>query len=726
MAKELILLNQEIQKLWDYMNKVILSDNCTLYHGNCLEVMQELKDIHACVTYPPYNLGFMGKEWDKSGVSFNSDTWKIINDTLLPGAHLLSFAGTRTYHRIASAIEDSGFEIRDMISWIYGCLSEDTHLINEDGNITSYTSIKPNDKVLVYDKYTKEFFYSEVEEIYEYNIKDTCYRIQSDFTDQIVSRNHRCLVERSGKEIFIFAEDLQEKENIPFLENVFNLHEAISNNNKRTSITKQNLFSEMCQYFNFSKKQRTKKTFGEIITKENLLYSVWERIFSQYKTYKESQNFCLQQILQWYFTWKRMEKTCLQGACSVDSRIQKTTKNSNDWKFQSFLERWNNISPKSWKLQRSKIYSLLSRIYFYGKKRWLCNGTSIYYGKAYRKMFDKNRSCSSYRSQFIKQCNRKSNVISHQCGTQGIREWSGHKTSLATIIPFEYEGIIWCIKVKTGAFVAIRNGKAFVTGNSGFPKSHNISKAIDKMKGVNFEEIPASGVGFMNPKGSGGYNVTKHQLKQIGESSEEAKSWEGWGTALKPACEPICFARKPLSEKTIAENVLKYGTGAINIDDCRVELFEGDDSRLGGKGEWNIRREMSKYTVSLPPKIMGVSPLGRFPANIIHDGSEEVLEHFPELKARFFYCAKASTKERGEENKHPTLKPFTLMEYLCKLITPSNGTILDPFMGSGTTGIAAVQNGFGFIGIEQNKEYFNIAVARIKHKLNILKGNNYC
>ena len=241
-------------------------------------------------------------------------------------------------------------------------------------------------------------------------------------------------------------------------------------------------------------------------------------------------------------------------------------------------------------------------------------------------------------------------------------------------------------------------------------------------------------------------------------------------------------------KKHIAENVLKNGTGAINIDDCRVELFEGDDSRLGGKGEWNIRREMSKYTVSLPPKIMGSNPLGRFPANVIHDGSEEVIEHFPETQSgtllhrhkkgnkttdiygsfkenkseteyisnkgsasRFFYCAKASTKERGEglenfekqrsggmqatldgsmltgsgnertttrANFHPTVKPLSLMSYLCKLITPFNGTILDPFMGSGTTGIAAVQNGFGFIGIEQNEEYFNIAIERIKKAIN--------
>ena len=113
------------------MNKITFSDNCTLIHGDCLEVMKDIKNIHACITDPPYNLGFMGKEWDKGGISFCSDTWKIVNNTLLPGAHLLSFAGTRTYHRIASAIEDGGFEIRDMISWIYGTGFPKSHNISK-------------------------------------------------------------------------------------------------------------------------------------------------------------------------------------------------------------------------------------------------------------------------------------------------------------------------------------------------------------------------------------------------------------------------------------------------------------------------------------------------------------------------------------------------------------------------------------------------------------------
>jgi DNA modification methylase len=172
------------------------------------------------------------------------------------------------------------------------------------------------------------------------------------------------------------------------------------------------------------------------------------------------------------------------------------------------------------------------------------------------------------------------------------------------------------------------------------------------------------------------------------------------------------MARKPLSEKSIADNILKHGTGGINIDGSRVEG-------------------------------------GRFPANVMHDGSEEVVSGFPHTKsgtlspdmnikestgwsggskadrvkntfignegsaARFFYCPKVSKSERGEDNTHPTVKPQELMKYLCRLVTPKGGTLLDPFMGSGSTGMAAKDEGFKFIGIEREKEYFEIAEKRI-------------
>jgi site-specific DNA-methyltransferase (adenine-specific) len=218
---------------------------------------------------------------------------------------------------------------------------------------------------------------------------------------------------------------------------------------------------------------------------------------------------------------------------------------------------------------------------------------------------------------------------------------------------------------------------------SGFPKSLDVSKAIDKAAGVKFFAVPANGVGFMNSEGEGGYNVTKNQLIRKGESTDDARTWQGWGTALKPAWEPIIVARKPI-EGTVAANVMKYGTGAINVDGCRVHGGASDGgsvsgaTALGQGSGWNAHENRET-------EIDRSMAQGRWPANLVHDGSDEVLELFPVTgsskaaprggtnpnpmdwgnsradgdvckghddnggsAARFFYCAKASKSDRDE------------------------------------------------------------------------------
>jgi DNA modification methylase len=200
-------------------------------------------------------------------------------------------------------------------------------------------------------------------------------------------------------------------------------------------------------------------------------------------------------------------------------------------------------------------------------------------------------------------------------------------------------------------------------------------------------------------------------------ATDAAKQWDGWGTALKPACEFFTLARKPLSEKTIAANVLKWGTGGINIDGCRVgtEVIKTQAKEKGS----SFTSVGSSQGFNGCPESMHQ---GRFPANLIHDGSQEVLDGFPEAgdksPSRFFYCAKASKKDRNEGNNHPTVKPTALMAYLCRLITPTGGTVLDPFMGSGSTGKAAIREDFDFVGCELDADYYAIATARIDAEQN--------
>jgi site-specific DNA-methyltransferase (adenine-specific) len=336
---------------------------------------------------------------------------------------------------------------------------------------------------------------------------------------------------------------------------------------------------------------------------------------------------------------------------------------------------------------------------------------------------------------------------------------------------------------------------------SGFPKSHDISKAIDRQAGVEREVLGyVEPFGRENRSGKGGdwHDTGNGGLKEkeiTAPATEEAKQWEGWGTALKPAYEPILLARKPIPT-TVADNVLTHGVGGLNIDECRVGTEEiktqGGQKFPNLYGDYNVAEDTYHN--------------GRFPANIIHDGSEEVVEGFPDnvkgkagmtklssfnfdvssenlgqklssqvglgdegSASRFFYTSKASKKDRDDgllgfekqtkaenllqrkegsdgatwngkyetgnayagagapkRNIHPTVKPTDLMQYLIRLIAPKGATVLDIFMGSGSTGKAAmIENverdaNYHFIGIDRTEEYMPIAEARIEFGLHYL------
>lgn len=291
--------------------------------------------------------------------------------------------------------------------------------------------------------------------------------------------------------------------------------------------------------------------------------------------------------------------------------------------------------------------------------------------------------------------------------------------------------------------------------------------------------------------------------KSLNIHKKDEQCPDGWGTALKPACEFFTLCRKPLSEKTVAANVLKWGTGGINIDGCRVEGISDSDKNNFHQNRKTIKEykgDDTLYKLGTKKVCSAENPQGRFPANLIHDGSQEVLDLFPVMSgagnkvgtprksgtfftdeqtqvnmkydnggsaARFFknindldvgnensfvtkrafYCPKASKKDRNEgceelkdkevllghnqaacpkltkdgkpnktitnKNNHPTVKPTALMAYLCRLITPTGGVVLDPYMGSGSTGKAAVREGFSFVGIELDPDYYEICKARI-------------
>ena len=413
--------------------------------GDCRESMAALpaESVDAVVCDPPYELGFMGKSWDASGIAYDLDVWRQAIRVLKPGGHLLAFSGSRTYHRMTCAIEDAGFEIRDQIMWVYG-----------SGFPKSLDVSKAIDK-------------------------------------------------RGG-----------------------NAHLTV----------------EIGAALKSARKAR-----GIGVTEADRTYCGGVTLWSWYEGRPAGQQ---------------------MPTAEVMSKI------ANDW-------------PE---LQR--------------------------YADA------------------IQEAERE--VVGQQSG----------------------------------------NIFSFAPGQGSDPIATTLSITA-----------PAT---------------------------EAARQWSGWGTALKPAHEPICLARKPLVG-TVAANVLRHGTGAINVDGCRVPaekatgwggggsaLYDGGLSREGGEAR--------------------LQDVGRWPANFIHDGSDEATEGLRDA-ARFFYTAKASSEDRDEmlgdvpRNMHPTVKPTDLMRYLVRMVTPPGGTVLDPFTGSGSTGRAAMLEGLRFIGCELSHEYAEIARARIRFTL---------
>ena len=300
------------------------------------------------------------------------------------------------------------------------------------------------------------------------------------------------------------------------------------------------------------------------------------------------------------------------------------------------------------------------------------------------------------------------------------------------------------VRIEDAGF-EIRDMLAWVYG-SGFPKSLDVSKAIDKAAGAAREVVGSKtsripgGKTFAQDEWTNARRAA-HLVDITAPGTEAARQWDGWGTALKPALEPITMARKPLTG-TVAQNVLEHGTGGLNIDGCRVEGEPWKAHSASGLAANKFFTDGEAAVIHKEPHAKG-----RWPANLIHDGSEEVVALFPDSNgqqgitgkrkqgnvygavtdagqgveprgdsgsaARFFYCAKTSKAERGEGNDHPTVKPLALMRWLLTLVTPPGGVVLDPFLGSGSTGAAAAALGVRFIGIERERKYFDLACERI-------------
>lgn len=746
-----------------------------IIQGDCMEVMREMPDnsIDTVITDPPYFLGFMGKKWDtpdkkQQGMyEFNFNWAKEALRVAKPGATLLCFGGTRTWHRLACAIEDAGWIIKDTIMWIYGCLSGDSEILTSNG-WKKYNEIKVGDEIFSLSLRTKNIEKNKVKKVFVYEVENEPMRLlENQNTSQLLTLNHKVLLReykriqknyiRKGKyDIdykYIDAYALPIRFKIP-LSGIYDGKYSIGNDfaeligwiiSEGNYHKDANAISIYQSSINYDKVKRIRY----ILRRLKIKYSHYQRERKyKDKKYIEHQFYLSGDIVNKIkeiipdkkLNWKLLELPYKEKEKLLIGLLEGDGSKGISGKYQAFYQ--NN-------LEGLEIFQAL--LHLTNKQGWIN---------------PKKYSCSIH--------------YNNETEFQGK-----HKKKF-----INYTGIVWCVETGLGNFIARRNGKIFITGNSGFPKATDISKQIDKMKKAKREKTGEdqkfgrcdSGIYQMNID-----NPPKMKFDRYDKpATPEAKQWEGYGTALKPAYEPILLCIKP-NEGSYAENALKWGVAGLNIDGGRIGIdkvkahhapkgtFAGGEER---KSDTNYYNNQGRFPANLildeesAKELDKQSGISRSRANIKSDnrknnGKSMFLDgiHNPENSyndtggaSRFFYVAKASRAERNmgcenmeekidcdrnpklnsanvpmnrsnnpKQNIHPTVKPLKLMEYLCILTrTPTGGIILDPFAGSGTTCMAAKKIGRDFIGIEREADYCAIARARIKVvKPNLERRKNF-
>jgi DNA modification methylase len=694
--------------------------------------------------------GFMGQSWDGFESPEHYQSWvtewaNLLRSFVYPGALLLAFGGTRTYHRLAAGLEDAGWTIADSLMWTYACVDESTEVLTKDG-WKHYSDSLESQHILCYDKETDSFNWEKPNHVFKYQISDTVYRIQSDYTDQLVTRNHRVLVEREGTLLFQFAEYLAPEQEIrvPILESVRDVWLAVQDASFRNCKTEPIL-----QGVPKSKTKRTAPSYpnsnGKSRDDIGYLRYMWKRVLeTELLDYQNREQF-LQLLMQRERTSQDIEKTCSQSAGRVVGRCGEVTQGKDDWGEQSGLEGGGYLPQPQGKLCESanQVCSLSSAIHQHGPQGWLCDGTSFACSPGDWPSSKTNRSCSSRGSQCYEQQLGKFRIIRQQSGPQTIRTSRLAQADLARIEPIHYEGLVWCPNIPSGAFVARRNGKVFITGNSGFPKGHR--------QELDFRVARHGGRhGYITNDA-----MLNTSLKERLAYLKLEQQWRGWNIALKPAYEPIVVARAPFSD-TYADLARLYGTGGINID----------GSRINGRWPANFMLDCSCETpheLGCPANILdqqsgdvkaGGSLSGQEPSKpaggvVYGRWDRHTWDSYNDEggASRFFFCTKAKTWEReaglsltsrkvndgrqspidtpyqrGEtkrRNTHPTVKPIQLTEYLARLILPpvldEPRRLLVPFSGSGSEMIGAHLAGWDEVtGFEQSAEYVDIANQRLE------------
>ncbi len=622
----------------------------TIHVGDCIPWLKGLPDdcADSCVTDPPYELGFMGKKWDGTGIAYSVEMWSEVLRVLKPGGFLLSFGGTRTYHRMACAIEDAGFEVRDMVQWLYGSgfpkslsISKQLDSQEQKRRLEISNTLDKLEKVCIIEAW----------KTYSNAAKSAGIRFAKSGTGA-----GTVTIENASAAASVLPPVSLSRSNVDAIIAELGLSEA-HHTYAEKSIVRNNADRKEKQ--DLAKSAASEQPSAQV---KSMPIGI---VQGDAKDLPSASTAQITKAGEALMTW--LGKTKFSAETDTNALCAALT-----------------VALKHTILSRSKTFLRLDT----AQQTELVSATNVTITESTAE------SLISFMVDTL-----RSKAIDKAAGAE---------------------------RAKVGTYKT--------------PDGRDYTLEASCQRGYSKTTLSMG-----KDKGSERRIITK-------PATPEAKQWDGWGTALKPANEPICVARKPLSEKTVAKNVLKHGTGGINVDGGRINISAQDDiyaknphtvGTIGANGIYGAGKP-SEYTVAK----------GRWPANVVLDeeagrlldeqsggaGSTGGINKAGGCKffmggdkreaamvrqndtggaSRFFYCAKASKRERnmgceGINNVHPCVKPTALMRWLCRLVTPPNGIILEPFAGSGTTCIAAIQEGFHYLGCEMDAEYVAIAEARIR------------
>jgi DNA modification methylase len=549
--------------------------------GDALEVLRGLPDncVSSVVTDPPAGIGFMGLAFDhdRGGrlqwVAWLSAILAECYRVAKPGATLACWALPRTSHWTGCAIEDAGWFPFDVVTHIFGCLSEDTEVLI-DGRWEQYPKAVAGHRALCYNVDADSFEWQPIQEVFVYDYCDTAVSLRSDHTDQLVTRGHRCLVERGGGFVFETAETLEPEVRVPVLEDLPGLLAALPLRQPDTGAAEHDLREDLRKDRNGAGPEETQGSAGLPMVREDVQAKEPNSLLAG-EDLRVQVPGCPQGVAAWIPGTH--ERGRGDGPGRMDGGEPPVLPRQDDRREEPSLEGRGDVHAQARDIRADQVCPVPAGLPADGPQGRVCDGAPPVRGAGAGEVSPEDGDGSPQEPRSPGQQPAEPGTVREQPGPQAVRASRFTSTSVVRVTPVHYEGKVWCLRVPTGAFVARRNGRVFVTGNSGFPKSLDISKALDKRAGAEREVVGTTGrcIGPSQGDGAfGGQNAFRETGWQdsnlaTAPATDLAREWEGYGTALKPACEFWWLARKPC-EGGFAANAEKHGVSGLWIDGCRV------------------------------------------------------------------------------------------------------------------------------------------------------------